>query len=68
MTAIQGNYRGGKRTKGMVVDGGVYLPPNACVECNKWLPPYKAGVPSETAHLYCWGHQNGSTTPPPDAQ
>ena len=43
-----------KRTEGVVVDGDLYLPPNACAVCDKWFPPYKAGVPNDTADLYCW--------------
>ena len=46
-----------KRTEGVVVDGDLYLPPNACAECDKWFPPYQAAVPGETADLYCWGHE-----------
>lgn len=35
---------------------GVWWGPNACERCEKWLPPYMAGVPMGEAENYCWGH------------
>jgi len=51
---------GRKRYSVEVVDG-VALAPNACRVCRKWFPPYKAGVPSELADRYCWGHEGGGS-------
>ena len=60
-TGVRGGYRRvsteePEKRYSAVVEDGVWLAPNACSICRKWLPPYKAGVPTEVADQYCWGH------------
>lgn len=43
-----------KRTEPAVKDG-VWQAANACARCQKWFPPWMAGVHTDNTDDYCWG-------------
>jgi hypothetical protein len=55
-----------KRFVAETIDG-MWVAPNACSVCEKWLPPYMACLPNEVRDEYCWGHENDALIAERDA-